>query len=111
MTSDDVSSLAESTRDLMLKTLESISQPASSSSDNLQSMPKISGDVADTPAEVERETGATKDGLQIRSDALADDEKGIADGSEMRKVDSRGGETTDDEMDEDAVLLKRPIVT
>ena len=39
------------------------------------------------------------------------DEGGSGSGHSRTSEDGKGGETTEDEMDEDAVLLKRPPVT
>ncbi|EIW73132.1 hypothetical protein TREMEDRAFT_67225 [Tremella mesenterica DSM 1558] len=106
LTVDDVSSLAESTRRQMLETLIQISSPRPTQP---SPSPSSSIDDLETPrAEFPPVLDMTKQRLtstrqENRSDGS--EEKG---GSELSLVDSRGGETTEDEMDEDAVLLKRP---
>lgn len=105
MTSDDVTSLAESTRQLMLDTLRSISTP--SSTQKSAQIPAVSDDVADTPAEGEKESSNTQKVLQEveipRGEAKQPSESELS-----IFFHSRGEETTEDEMDDDAVLLKRP---
>jgi len=113
MTSDDVNLLAESTRELMLSTLKSISQPSrsSSTSHKLSSITSTSDDMADTPVEAQKRSSTTREAALKREGEESEEDEGRTGGSEMSKVDSRGGETTEDEMDDDAVLLKRPAGT
>jgi len=113
MTSDDVNLLAESTRELMLSTLKSISQPSRSSSTlhKLSSITSTSDDMADTPVEAQKRSSTTREAALKREGEESEEDEGRTGGSEMSKVDSRGGETTEDEMDDDAVLLKRPAGT
>ena len=91
LTSDDVNELAESTRQLMLKTLIEISQP-------------VPG--ADKAKQIEAvgETGsgfipAMKEQAQLT-------EKSLGSAKLSAGVSETG--STEDEMDDDAVLLKRP---
>jgi lysophosphatidate acyltransferase len=89
---DDVTSLAESTREKMIETLQSISQPGPRLSNTLPLETAVVDSVEDTPL-------------------VGVDEKEDSSGPGRTKVGgSEDGkdETTEDEMDEDAVLLKRP---
>ncbi|KAK8844606.1 hypothetical protein IAR55_006453 [Kwoniella newhampshirensis] len=112
LTADDVTSLAESTRELMLDTLRSISAPGpnsdSMSSSKTLSEPKQSSTPADrgsssTPQPVKLDIGHAEEGLRKRQPADTSENSSSKSGSE-----GRGGESTEDEMDDDAVLLKRP---
>ena len=102
LTSDDVTSLAESTRELMLATFRDISAPAPRQSDppsaRLQSRHRDikTDELGETPADSERLPSIAPD-VDLEGDV--EDEEGGKDGEE---------ETTEDEMDEDVVLLKRP---
>lgn len=69
-------------------------------------MSKTSDDVADTPTESEKGSSATREVLQQTESPGSEDERKVM--SDLSMVDSRGEETTEDEMDDDAVLLKRP---
>jgi len=105
MTSDDVDSLVESTRDAMVQALEAISRPGPSHQHNI----KLSPEDLQTPlAELPRQLGDPEEATSRRRNDEDTTETPMKGGSDLRKVESRGGETTDDEMDEDAVLLKRP---
>jgi len=108
MTSEDVDALVESTRDAMVEALEAISRPGPSHQSNIKLAPE---DLQTPLAELPRQLGHSDDATpRRRKDESNDDTpmKPMKGGSELRKVESRGAETTDDEMDEDAVLLKRP---
>lgn len=116
LTSDDVSSLAESIRELMLKTLIEISRPGPGlarvgiegkmqtgmveNMDDLKNLPG-GGRAIDTSA------GGT--GLE-GSDQEQEQERER--GADEVSTHSQNGEysSTEDEMDEDAVLMKRPSV-
>jgi lysophosphatidate acyltransferase len=106
MTSEDVDALVESTRTAMVKALEAISRPGPSHQTNIQIAPE---DLQTPLAELPRQLGHQDDATPRRRKEDDKTETPLASrGSELRKVESRGGETTDDEMDDDAVLLKRP---
>ena len=81
---EDVDGLTESTRQLMQGTLLDISRPS----------PPSNPEPAPSPGEaaVSRPSGST-----------ASSDKG------RTSEDGSGGQTTEDEMDDDAVLLKRPV--
>ena len=93
----------------MLSTLRSISQPLTSPLPDISRMPKTSNDVDDIPVESE-DMSPMKKALEMRQEGSGNEEKGLV-GNELKTVDSQEGETTEDEMDEDAVLLKRPAET
>ena len=62
---------------------------------------------AELPQPFDAAAAATRRQKRSDNDREKSGEKGKI-GSELSLVDSRGGETTEDEMDEDAVLLKHP---
>jgi len=115
LTADDVTALSESTRELMLETLRAISVPSPS--------PPAAPPPAEETTPIEETTTGVEDGIPRRvvGEGRDDLEGKSADrhGEALRQVESRGesvsteesrGESvsTEDEMDEDAVLLKRP---
>jgi lysophosphatidate acyltransferase len=102
MTAENVDELVESTRLAMVKTLEEISRPGPSHKSNIQIAPE---DLQTPIAELPRQLGEPIE-TRRRKEVSAGSE--TESGNGLRKVESRGAETTDDEMDEDAVLLKRP---
>ena len=104
---DDVSDLANSTRELMLRTLKDISAPGPSSASAPRAIPSEetrSNNLEKKAAEglrERRQEGSSSGGAQdVRSQEPL----------ELDQTNSRGEETTEDEMDEDAVMLKRPKV-
>ncbi|ORY27361.1 hypothetical protein BCR39DRAFT_538480 [Naematelia encephala] len=101
LTSDDVNSLAEKTRERMLETLSEISAPGPSTSatKQVEELPETSPALEETPETIRQRPVAQ---------ASESSESG-KEGGKLFKVDSRG-DTTEDEMDDDAVLLKRPKV-
>lgn len=99
MTSEDVDALVESTRKAMVEALEAISRPGPSHQTNIRLAPE---DLQTPLAELPRQLGEPDEATPRRRKEDGETE------NELRKVESRGGETTDDEMDDDAVLLKRP---
>lgn len=106
LTSDNVDELVESTRSAMVKALESISRPGPAHQSDIQVAPE---DLQTPRAELPRQLGdaSTEDShARRRNQESSGDASHL--GSELSKVDSRGAETTDDEMDDDAVLLKHP---
>ncbi|WWD22843.1 hypothetical protein CI109_107337 [Kwoniella shandongensis] len=114
LTADDVTSLAETTRELMLESLRSISAPGPSSSSSLSSSNTLSASApsispaaeresSSTPQPVHLDIGQSEDGLRKRQPTERSDKTSKSGSSE-----GRGGESTEDEMDDDAVLLKRP---
>jgi lysophosphatidate acyltransferase len=105
MTSEDVDELVESTRNAMVKALEAISRPGPSHQTNIKVAPE---DLQTPLAELPRQLGHSDDATPRRRKDESNDDTPMKGGSELRKVESRGAETTDDEMDDDAVLLKRP---
>jgi lysophosphatidate acyltransferase len=108
MTSEDVDQLVESTRAAMVTALEAISRPGPSHRTNIKLAPE---DLQTPLAELPRQLGEPAEGTRRRDrkqEVSDETESGLEGGGELRKVESRGGETTDDEMDDDAVLLKRP---
>ncbi|KAK4686994.1 lysophosphatidate acyltransferase, partial [Tremellales sp. Uapishka_1] len=93
LSSDDVTPLAESTRQSMLDALNQISVAGPSSQPDI---PIDSAEAEPVPTSLApEETAQVDEGVRQRS-ASAETEK------------ERSGETTEDEMDDDAVLLKRP---
>ena len=98
----------------MITALEEISRPGPSGKTHIEvkpedlqtpraELPNVLGDpIDDEPTPRRRDTSkhSSATGSQTGSSPVL--------GDELRLVDSRGAETTDDEMDEDAVLLKRP---
>lgn len=100
MTADDVTSLTESTRDSMSEALKDISQPDPR---HFAPQPAISGSATpttDTPAQNTEPEQSEHDGLRIRKIQSSTGSEG---GQSRNSEDG-----TEDEMDEDAVLLKRP---
>ncbi|ODO09088.1 hypothetical protein I350_02688 [Cryptococcus amylolentus CBS 6273] len=120
LTVDDVTSLAESTREAMLQALREISVPTSSSSGPSTSSagiaPPISAIVTDPPVGApihlnisnNDAQSALRQRLALRSGEHS--REASSEGSK-RGATSRDGETTEDEMDEDAVLMKKPTGT
>lgn len=93
----------------MVEALESISRPGPSGRHNIQVAPE---DLQTPRAELPRQLGAPAEEETPRRRKAESPSEGSRSasqlGSELSMVDSRGGETTEDEMDDDAVLLKRP---
>jgi hypothetical protein len=86
MTADDAAALTETARDLMLATLKEISAPP----------PKRA--IADTPEMKSPQTVASTDDESAKSDSLV-----------VKSIESlRSKTSTEDEMDDDAVVLKHP---
>lgn len=100
LTSENVDELVETTRGAMVAALESISRPGPSRESDIRVAPE---DLQTPRAELPRELGSAEEEEQPRR---RKQESQV--GSELNLVDSRGGETTEDEMDDDAVLLKHP---
>ncbi|WVQ74038.1 hypothetical protein IAR50_003619 [Cryptococcus sp. DSM 104548] len=113
LTVEDVTSVAESTREAMLQALREISAPTPSFSSGIA--PSISTTVTAPPI-----------GAPIHLDIPPDDAQSTlrqrlapgsgehsrdvsSEGSKRSTAGSRDGETTEDEMDEDAVLMKKPV--
>ncbi|KLT40182.1 putative 1-acylglycerol-3-phosphate O-acyltransferase [Cutaneotrichosporon oleaginosum] len=93
LTFEDVSSLTESTRDAMLKALKKISQPVPAT--------------AKTAAAIETSVAKATALEKIRTDNNTVDQRLVASAvSESSEGASR--DTTEDELDGDAVVLKRP---
>jgi lysophosphatidate acyltransferase len=114
MTSENVDELVETTRSAMVTTLESISRPGPAHQHDVHVAPE---DLQTPRAELPRQLGhpigtsSSTEPTPRRRKQENSDESGQGSsemGSELSKVESRGGETTDDEMDDDAVLLRRP---
>jgi lysophosphatidate acyltransferase len=110
MTSENVDELVETTRSAMVSALEAISRPGPAHQHDIHVAPE---DLQTPRAELPRQLGhpiTTKsdDQPRRRKETLDESHPSSSVGSELSKVESRGGETTDDEMDEDAVLLRRP---
>jgi lysophosphatidate acyltransferase len=107
MTSENVDELVETTRSAMVSALEAISRPGPARQHDIHVAPE---DLQTPRAELPRQLGHSVDEQPRRRKQEASDESvpGSSVGSELSKVESRGGETTDDEMDDDAVLLRRP---
>ena len=109
MTSEDVDSLVESTRSAMVTALEAISRPGPSHRTNIKLSPEdLQTPLAELPRQLGEPVGQESDSRRRKQEGSDESASGLEGGSELRKVESRGGETTDDEMDDDAVLLKRP---
>lgn len=109
MTSEDVDSLVESTRSAMVTALEAISRPGPSHRTNIKLSPEdLQTPLAELPRQLGEPVGQESDMRRRKQEGPDESASGLEGGSELRKVESRGGETTDDEMDDDAVLLKRP---
>lgn len=119
LTSSDVDALVESTRSAMVTALESISRPGPAHRHDIHVAPE---DLQTPKAELPRQLGhpiQTDQEEKTRrrnqqQESSSDDTPAITTttsvttGNELRTVDSRGGESTEDEMDDDAVLLKHP---
>lgn len=88
MTVDDVQKLTETAHNLMLTTLKDISEPSPKSTPSASPEP---------PSAVIEKNARVADGARLRTLAVTPPES----------LGSRG-ETTEDEMDEDAVVLKHP---
>ena len=98
---DDVTALTESTHDQMLATLKEISHPHPSERQP-QTPPRLAGPSAESSAESEMDAG--KPGSERRQSESGSGEEDSSDGHGTKD----SGDGTEDEMDEDAVLLKRP---
>ena len=102
---DDVNSLTESTRDMMLKALREISSSTSSTPRSLESAQAKSTEEtedAQTPRAMSEEP---RYGLRSRTSGTP--LRGVeSEKAKARAESSR--ETTEDEMEGDAVLLRRP---
>lgn len=121
MTADDVGRLTVQTHDLMESALQSISAPSPDASRRKDDPSSGSRD-SQTPrpdnaqSQSNAQGHAQDGGLRKRNhqtSSSSNDSLSVADsktGNDLKSVDSRGGETTEDEMDEDAVLLKRPTI-
>nr|ODO02187.1 lysophosphatidate acyltransferase [Cryptococcus depauperatus CBS 7855] len=105
LTSDDVTSLTESTRELMIKTLCEISAPPAPVSAAL-SQPSVPTDVI-KPTTAAVHSNIPGSGLHQR-ECCRDVSTEVSDRKSVANSRASGGETTEDEMDEDAVLLKIP---
>ncbi|WVQ85206.1 hypothetical protein IAT38_007371 [Cryptococcus sp. DSM 104549] len=119
LTSDDVTSLAESTREAMLTALRSISAPGPSSSSSSSSSaaplaPSIPTEITKPPTVAPIHLDITESGLRQRSGraegsvSSSEADAATTEGETEGKSEGRGGETTEDEMDDDAVLMKKP---
>ncbi|RSH89433.1 1-acylglycerol-3-phosphate O-acyltransferase [Saitozyma podzolica] len=112
LTADDVHSLAESTQELMLQTLISISTPGPSQLRD--SPPTVEDHKASISAPPQDPTTGERQ-LRNREGNSSDGSSGVG-ASHVGETGSGGqlgssvsaGSTTEDEMDEDAVLLKKP---
>lgn len=91
----------------MVTALEEISRPGPSHQHDIQVTPE---DLQTPKAELPRQLGhpIEEEEKPRRRTQETSDEAPVTLGSELRSVDSRGGESTEDEMDDDAVLLKHP---
>lgn len=90
----------------MVTALESISRPGPSHQHDIQVRPE---DLQTPRAELPRQLGdSLEDETPRRRKQESSTEAQGSAGSELSMVDSRGGDSTEDEMDEDAVLLKHP---
>ncbi len=96
MTADDVTSLTESTHDAMQETLKEISRP-----DPRHFAPQHPT-VESSPSQPEQVASrAGEEDIELRERKI---HSGMSEGGRSRNSE----ESTEDEMDEDAVLLKRP---
>jgi len=118
MTADDVGKLTEQTHDLMESTLQSISASGPSSTYTRSATTSKPGQKASSADSTEPSQSTApvseQDGLRKRNQegSSGSEESSrvvhLDIGSESQSVQSKGEETTEDEMDEDAVLIKRP---
>lgn len=115
LTVDDVTTVAESTRESMLHALREISEPGPSSSLSTSSATPLAPPI---PEHITQPPAGAPIQLDI-SDSIALRQRGanfssISSGvssewsESERKFEEKSEETTEDEMDEDAVLLKKP---
>ena len=75
------------------------------------SAPETKNDVSDNLVDGQTDSISASDGPRRRdADLIEIDDTNKAD-SEYSVEDGRGEDTTEDEMDEDAVILKRPLGT
>ncbi|WVN85990.1 uncharacterized protein L203_101148 [Cryptococcus depauperatus CBS 7841] len=105
LTSDDVTSLTESTRELMIKTLCEISAPPAPVSVALP-QPSVPTD-AIKPTMAAVHSNIPGSGLHQR-ECCRDVSTEVSNRKSVANSRASGGETTEDEMDEDAVLLRMP---
>lgn len=115
LTVDDVTTIAESTRESMLHALREISEPGPSSSFSTSSAaplaPPIPEHITQPPAGGPIQLDIS-DSIALRQRGA--NSSGISSGissewsESERKFEEKSEETTEDEMDEDAVLLKKP---
>jgi lysophosphatidate acyltransferase len=101
LTTDDVTSLTESTRETMLATLREISEPGPASITEVKEEPS-NADTSVVPVRVVETVLST---LVEPVEILEQKEEFDLEKSKSSEEDS---ESLEDEMDEDAVLLKRP---
>ncbi|ADV24659.1 lysophosphatidate acyltransferase [Cryptococcus gattii E566] len=115
LTVDDVTTIVESTRESMLHALREISEPGPSSSLSTSSATPLAPPI---PEHITQPLAGAPIQLDI-SDSIAlrqrgANSSGISSGicsewsESERKFEEKSEETTEDEMDEDAVLLKKP---
>lgn len=115
LTVDDVTTVAVSTRESMLHALREISEPGPSSSLSTSSATPLAPPI---PEHITQPPAGAPIQLDI-SDSIALRQRGanfssISSGvssewsESERKFEEKSEETTEDEMDEDAVLLKKP---
>lgn len=109
LTVDDVTSLAVSTRESMLHALREISEPGPSSSISTSSAvslaPPISENTTQPPAGASIQLDISESGA-LRQRGVPS--SGVSSEWSEGKFEAQSEETTEDEMDEDAVLLKKP---
>ena len=94
---DDVDALTESTREKMVTTLRDISTTGPSGTKSAKDAPRLEELTAE-----EQDGGGEKGDSDKEGLLRAESATSSGDGHESK------GSTTEDEMDEDAVLLKRP---
>ncbi|WVR03265.1 hypothetical protein IAU60_000256 [Kwoniella sp. DSM 27419] len=106
LTTDDVTALTESTREMMLETLRDISQPGPSGKRTQIASP-AEPLVDDKQPEQDQDIGAD---LVVKAVDESSDCPSVdgADATDDVISRSSGNDSTEDEMDDDAVLLKRP---
>ncbi|WVW81672.1 hypothetical protein I302_103667 [Kwoniella bestiolae CBS 10118] len=103
LTANDVTQLSEDTRTKMLDTLKEISEPGPSVQRELQAEPSQ----ADQSVHEETKESSTQD--QEKNTIHLDIGKSHSDSEDVLSRSSKSGnESTEDEMDDDAVLLRKP---